>query len=348
VFADWNRDSTSITSWMLIQSALAFTITVAVCPILMFNLGRLQLVDTPNYRSSHDAPTPRGGGLAVAAGVIVGLAFSPAFGRWRAPLLLAPIGFGLLGLADDIWSVPPLKRLVLQAVIASATLQLLLRDMNGSGIWRLIFGCGIVLWLVSYVNAFNFMDGINGISSAQALVAGGSWWAMGVIEEVPVLAWGGTIIAASVVAFVPYNFPKARIFLGDVGSYFIGAWLAVLVVIGLRSGMPVEAVLAPIGLGLADTLWTIVRRIRSGETWHQAHRSHVYQRLVRLGWTHTVTTLTVGAIAVVCSLLGAISLARGSMVTRIVADLLIGGILVGYLMSPRFVAKRCDPQGRSS
>ena len=122
----------------------------------------------------------------------------------------------------------------------------------------------VVVFIVGYVNAFNFMDGINGISAAQTIVAGVFWWALGSGEQLDGLSTGSAIVVGATLAFVPFNFPKARVFLGDVGSYFLGAWLAVLAVMALRADVTPEAVLAPLGIYLADTGATIARRVRRG------------------------------------------------------------------------------------
>jgi UDP-N-acetylmuramyl pentapeptide phosphotransferase/UDP-N-acetylglucosamine-1-phosphate transferase len=138
--------------------------------------------------------------------------------------------------------------------------------------------------------------------------------------------------------FLPFNFPKAQVFLGDVGSYFIGAWLAALVILGLRAGIPPEAVLAPVALYLADTAVTIVRRARGAETWYLPRRSHAYQRLTQLGWSHTRTTGLVAAAMVSCSALGAVSLID-SIAARLVADLALAAVLVAYLASPTLLGR---------
>ena len=319
----------------VVTSALvALAVTAAACPLLVGALRRLQVVDRPNGRSSHDTPTPRGGGLAVAAGALVGLALvDPLSLQWRGALLLAAVGFGVLGLVEDLRGVPALRRLGLQLLVAAALLPVLLDGLRGPVAWRLVFGAGVLLWLVSYVNAFNFMDGINGVSAAQAAVAGVAWWAVGRAAEVPVLAAGGLIVAGAAAGFAPFNFPRAQIFLGDVGSYLLGAWLAVLVVIGLRGGLPLEAAVAPVLLYLADTGSTIVRRVRGREAWYEPHRHHAYQRLVIAGWSHTRTTLFVAGLVAACSLLGAASLAD-SPALRAAADVGLVAVVAFYLSAP--------------
>ena len=96
-------------------------------------------------------------------------------------------------------------------------------------------------------------------------------------------------------------------FLGDSGSYFLGGWLAVLVVVGLRADLPAEAVVAPLVIYLADTGTTLIRRIRQGERWWEPHRSHAYQRLVIAGWSHRRTTVLVTVAGLACAALGGVA-----------------------------------------
>jgi UDP-N-acetylmuramyl pentapeptide phosphotransferase/UDP-N-acetylglucosamine-1-phosphate transferase len=123
------------------------------------------------------------------------------------------------------------------------------------------------------------------------------------------------------------------VFLGDVGSYAFGASLATLALVGLRRGIPLEAVLAPLSLYVADTGSTLVRRFRRGEAWYRPHREHVYQQLVVLGWSHVATTSMIGLITLTLGALGAVSLG-GTAGLRVVADLAIVALLGAYLGSP--------------
>lgn len=321
---------------------LAFGLTFVLMPISIWWLRRHQLFDIPNERSSHEWPTPRGAGAALAVGAVVGSAFSPVFaGPGRVGLLVAAVAFGLIGLADDLRSIAPFSRLALQATASIAALPWLLSGLSGPSLGQLAFTVACFLWLVSLVNAFNFMDGINGISGGVAFIAGASWSVVARIVPAQNLGAAGAVIAAAALAFLPFNFPRGRIFLGDVGSYFVGAWLAAAVIIGLREGVAVapEALLAPLSLYLADTAFTIVRRVRAGRSWYTPHRSHTYQRLVALGWSHTRTTLVVTAATAICAGLGLVSLST-SAIARVAADLAIVGVLALYLSAPQLLSLR--------
>jgi UDP-N-acetylmuramyl pentapeptide phosphotransferase/UDP-N-acetylglucosamine-1-phosphate transferase len=330
------------------SAVVAFALTLAATPLVIKLVRRLGIVDHPNDRSSHQVGTPRGGGLAPALGVLAGLYVVAGLGGTaRTAMLVAALGFGVIGLLDDVWDVPPLPRLGLQALVAAVALIWLLDALSGPILWMLVFGAGCLLWLVAYVNAFNFMDGINGIAAAQVVVAGLAWWAIGLGQDSPALAAGGAVVAGAALAFLPYNYPRALVFLGDVGSYLFGGVLASLVIVGLRAGVAPEAVLAPLALYLADTGTTLVRRARAGEVWYFPHRSHVYQRLTQRGWSHTGTTAFVTVVMTACSGLGALSLA-GSLPLRAAGDTALAAVLVFYLMSPSLLERRRRLRTRST
>jgi UDP-GlcNAc:undecaprenyl-phosphate/decaprenyl-phosphate GlcNAc-1-phosphate transferase len=318
----------------LSRALVAFVVALGLSPAALVITRRAGLFDVPSERSSHSSPTPRGGGVAPAIAALIALALTPAVGRdARLALMVTGGAFGALGLVEDVVGVPVPLRLFMQVAAAAASLPWLLHDLTGSGSWQALFAVGVVVWLVAFVNGFNFMDGIDGISVAQVALAGSAWYLIGRGEAVPSLTAGGAIVAAAALGFAPYNLVRARLFLGDAGSYFLGAWLAVLAVLGLRAGVAPEAVLSPLVLYAADTGFTLVRRIRRGEVWYAPHRDHVYQRLVRAGWSHIQTVLLVSGAIGACSALGALSL-QGSAVVRVAADAGVVSVLVVYLALP--------------
>lgn len=327
---------------MRLDILLALGLTAALVPVVLAAMRQLQVIDNPSERSSHDRPTVRGGGVAPAIAMLVALSASSAItGSYRVALVVAATGFGLIGLAEDLWGIPALYRLWLHALAAAATLPWLAQGLHEPAGLEVAFILLTFIWIVAYVNAFNFMDGINGISCAQAIVAGGTWYAIGRYEHVPALAGGGAIVAAAAFGFAPFNFPRARVFFGDVGSYFFGAWLAVLVVVGLRARIAPEAVIAPVSLYLVDTATTLVRRVARHERWYEPHREHAYQRLVRAGHAHARATGLVAAAMAVCATLGAVSLTSAPAAARALADAGIVGILGAYVVG----AGRLDADG---
>ncbi len=325
----------------IIASALVTALTLRL-------LGRRGVFDVPNHRSSHQTPTVRGGGIGLAFGTLVALAVAASwiFRSADIALCVAGISFGAIGFADDLTNGISIRtRMVLQ-LVAALIVTTLIWNHHSFGVVPLALACFLALvWIISFVNASNFMDGINGISCAEGIVAGVAFGFMARNEHQYALQAAGFALAAGAIGFVPFNFPKARLFLGDVGSYFIGSWIAVMVVIGLQASIPAEAMLAPVTLYVADTGLTLARRVLRHDAWHEAHRQHTYQQLVDRGWSHTRTTGVVFIIVALSSALGSISL-FGSIQARLVADVGIAILTVGYLALPSLIGHFWnDPSG---
>jgi UDP-N-acetylmuramyl pentapeptide phosphotransferase/UDP-N-acetylglucosamine-1-phosphate transferase len=324
---------------VLATVVLAFAAAAILTPLIARLMRRANVMDVPNHRSSHRDPTPRGGGVAVAVVVTVGLLASRSGGTTRAGVVVAGAAFALVGLLEDLVGVPALRRLPLQFLAAGLALPWLLQPFHGPTAWRVLVAAGVVFWLVSYVNACNFMDGINGLAAGQSIVVGVTWYVVGRAEGALWLATLGAILAAGALGFAPHNFPRARVFLGDVGSYFVGGFVAAAAVFALAARVPPEAVLAPLALYVTDTGVTLARRVLRGERWYESHRQHTYQRLTTtLGDSHLSGTIIVVVLTALCSALGCLSLV-GSPTARIVGDLGVVSVLLAYLGSPALAAR---------
>jgi UDP-GlcNAc:undecaprenyl-phosphate GlcNAc-1-phosphate transferase len=165
------------------------------------------------------------------------------------------------------------------------------------------------------------------------MIAGVAYACFGQWRQDPSLVALGLAVAVAALAFLPWNAVRARVFLGDVGSYALGAALAVLAVTAVIQAVPLEAALGPLALYVADTAWTLQRRVRAGEHWTQAHHTHTYQRWCDVGWTHQEVTLVTAATTILVSLLGAVSL-TGNLTLRLGSDLAALAVLATYLRSP--------------
>jgi UDP-N-acetylmuramyl pentapeptide phosphotransferase/UDP-N-acetylglucosamine-1-phosphate transferase len=313
-------------------------------PLTIALLRRLAVIDMPGGRSSHSVPTPRGGGAPIAVGLLVASVLTPSASRDEVLAFLTGVGFfGLVGLLDDLRGLPPVLRLELQATGSATVAVLLAAGLSLPFPLRAMAALAIAVWLTGFVNAFNFMDGVNGISGAHALIGGVAYACLGEWRQDTLMITGGLATAVGACAFLPWNAVRARVFLGDVGSYALGAALAVLAACAMLSGIPAEAAAGPVALYLADTAWTLQRRIRRGERWLEAHRTHIYQRWCDAGLSHQeVTAATAGTTVLLC-LLGMASL-LASTPTRITADLAGLGLLVAYLGSPRALARTGKPR----
>jgi UDP-GlcNAc:undecaprenyl-phosphate/decaprenyl-phosphate GlcNAc-1-phosphate transferase len=288
------------------------------------------VVDVPNQRSSHTRTTVRGAGIGVAACAVVAALVAAALGQdqlLRVAVLVAI--FAALGFADDLLTLHAGVRLPAQLLLAVATVLVL--PPPGGLIWAVL----AVIFIVGYVNAFNFMDGINGISGLHAAAIGLTWMVGGLLLSEPLAVLLGSVAAAAALAFLPFNLPVARAFLGDVGSYFFGGWLAISAVL-LLGQLPLLLLLLPLLPYVADTAWTLVRRVRRGETLHEAHREHVYQRLVLAGWSHTRTSSLMGALTLWCGAAGIVT-ALAPAGVAVLAVVAAGAACVLYLTLPRIV-----------
>jgi UDP-N-acetylmuramyl pentapeptide phosphotransferase/UDP-N-acetylglucosamine-1-phosphate transferase len=256
-------------------------------------LRRWSVWDVPNERSSHSQPTPRGGGLGIiAAFVVLAVALAvvrrDAFCGAAGGLVLA---LAVLSFLDDRFNLSWRVRLG-GHLVAAFVGALLVRPELGPMGWVMV--PVLVLLLAGHANAFNFMDGINGIAAGQTVVAGAALAILtaggaGEPSTMSLLALG---LAGAAAGFLPHNFPRARMFMGDVGSVplgfalmFLSAWWAQDQ--GLLAWVPLLAIHSGF---IFDTGVTLVRRWARGDRLHEAHREHFYQRLVRAGWSHPAAT----------------------------------------------------------
>jgi len=289
---------------------ILFISCLLACFVICFPTYKIlqiyHIQDIPNHRSSHVVPTVRGGGIAILLTIGLVCTFVPLFCPFRVPLLavLALIILSVVSFIDDVRGLSAQIRFGTHALAAIALAWSSgLLDSNGlaasSGAkfgvpYPVIVGL-MMLWMVGYTSAFNFMDGINGIASFQA---GLSALAMVAVASAKMADWytPSILIALSVsgsaFGFIPHNFPRARMFMGDVGSAPLGLMLAFLVLwICNTQGFDLLIPLVIVNLNFVlDTGITLVRRIARGDRWLEPHREHFYQRLVRSGWSHTAVT----------------------------------------------------------
>lgn len=310
-------------SWPLFVAAFAVTV-VATRKVLAY-LKRKQILDLPNERSSHTLPTPRGGGLATTPVMALLLI---AFGWRHDGIEGMALGLGALALMalswwDDRWSLPVLPRFAAHAAVIALFLVLLPEsELVFQGV--LPFWADRVATLVAwlwFVNLYNFMDGIDGITGVETLCVGGGLALVGALAgALELLPYGG-VAAAVGAAFLIHNWHPAKLFLGDSGSVPFGFVLGGLLVLLAGHGHLAAALILP-AYYVADATITIGRRALNGEKVWQAHRKHFYQRAVQSGKRHDQVTvlILVGNLALV----GCAVLATGGQVWPAVA----GAVLV--------------------
>jgi Fuc2NAc and GlcNAc transferase len=261
------------------------------------------VLDVPNARSSHTAPTPRGGGLAIVLVASLSMAALAAMGsvdfRMFMALTVGGIPVALVGFIDDRRPVSPLVRLLVHFAAAGWALAWL----GGMPPLRLggqtyIFGWeGYFLGAVGIVwtlNLFNFMDGIDGIAGAEAVFV---TWAAAFLAQItgtPGVAPAAVAVGAACAGFLLWNWPPAKIFMGDVGSGYVGYAIVILALAASRDNAAALIVWLILGgIFFVDATLTVVRRLTRGEPPQQAHRSHAYQWLARRWGSHRRVTLTV-------------------------------------------------------
>ncbi|HBC57636.1 MAG TPA: glycosyl transferase [Gammaproteobacteria bacterium] len=274
--------------------------------------------DQPNHRSSHRQPVIRGGGLVfpvLIAPLAVSLALLMKITMWwqLSALLLGGVAIAWVGWQDDRGQTSTRKRFLIHLIVSIVTVSVL----GGLGSitlgklainWGLLGSVLAVVALVWSINLFNFMDGVDGIAGVEAICvigtggvlfyfSGGEFWAW--------FCWG---ICTSVLAFLWFNWAPARLFMGDVGSGFLGFTIATLAILG-QTHYEISVFLWIILYVLfwGDATLTLLRRLIRGETIYQAHRSHAYQRLHLVGWSHqriSLAVLCLNLLFVVFSLIG--------------------------------------------
>lgn len=249
------------------------------------------VLDHPTDRSSHRIVTPRGGGLGLLLAVL-------AVTAWRARdvvswtivvLLFAACAVALVGWIDDRRGLSVRTRLVVH-IIAGASVAAVAAMSSASVALALVLFAAWTFWTVSSINLVNFMDGINGLVTSQITV-----FALSLAyfpDPTNAVASVEMTIAGACLGFLPWNFPRARIFLGDVGSGALGFFVPMLALLALQ-GQGVDIVRAHLPLLplFGDATWTIFRRWRNGERLTAPHRSHLYQRLANDGLGHTPVTV---------------------------------------------------------
>jgi Fuc2NAc and GlcNAc transferase len=279
--------------WMM---ALGFILSLVLTGLARFYALHRGLMDQPNQRSSHLVETPRGGGIAFVLTFLIILAWltylpsaSVEIGdQLHTALLLGGGLVAMIGFIDDHRHVPAIVRFTIHLLAAVITVSLLpvpVLDLwpgiSLDGGW--LFNVVIVIALVWLLNLYNFMDGIDGIASLQGVSVLCAAVGILILNQAPagVMQWL-LILAACVAGFLLWNWPPAKIFMGDAGSGFIGYALGVFALHTASTyHISLWSWLILLGLFVVDASWTLGVRVANGEKWHQPHAKHAYQHLAR-------------------------------------------------------------------
>lgn len=282
---------------------LTITVFPLVIVITYFLTSRIKhyaliqgITDIPNHRSSHSTPTPRGGGLAVVTVYLTTLILffltRETSLRWFIPLFFGGLLIATIGWIDDKKSISVIFRVLVHCIAAIFVTAMVGTELSLyiapgvhlTSVLALIFAALYIMWMI---NLYNFMDGIDGIAAAQGV-------SVALMAALFAFARGGHALSLSylllssvLLGFLLLNWHPAKIFMGDIGSGFVGFILATLALWGESSGMlPWMTATILMGVFIVDATFTLLRRTISGQRIFEAHCSHTYQKMVRRGWTH--------------------------------------------------------------
>lgn len=327
----------------VIGGAVSALVTALALVIAVPQLKKLGIIDLPSDRSSHAKPITRGGGVGPIAGIVVGLIvggimLSVTLGAFQTLATVLIIGstsvfilvFAGFGFAEDVLGLRVRSRLSLQVIVSALFAVELILWSGHSWSWLPIIAVAGVVG----VNFTNFMDGINGITSLFATVAGVWFFLVELHRGDPAIAVMALVIAVAALTFLPVNAPRARVFLGDIGSYGIGAGVVALVCWTIFTGVPIAVALAPVAIYLADAGFTLLRRILARENLADAHRTHVYQRLTDMGPGHFAVALIVTAYSVALCALSSLFIVSPSTTMHLLATAVGLIVIIGYVAMP--------------
>lgn len=282
--------------------------------ITFFLLRHLKVFDIPNERSSHTKITPRGGGIAIMAAFLTGISLihfvgdkTPIYTPYFLGFLFSSLVITVLSLYDDLFDVSFKLKLGAQifAIIIGLLSGILIDKVHLPVFGEVSFGAWAYpltfLWVLGLTNAYNFMDGLDGLAAGTAVIAALFFAFICFLQGSHFIYLASLTLAASSFGFLVFNWPPAKIFMGDVGSTFIGFSFAVMAVIAARyDHSHTSLFVMPLLLFhfIFDTTFTFFRRLLNGENVFAAHRSHLYQLLNRIGCSHKQVALIYLAVAV--------------------------------------------------
>lgn len=316
---------------LLVLPLIAFGVACAgTAWFRRYVLSSGRFVDVPNVRSSHAVPTPRGGGVAIVVATLVVFPILGWLDVWSWPVVWAFTGAGalvaLIGAWDDAANLSRTLRLLGHFVAAAAAVSLLdgiPAALIGRDSWE---GYAVaVLFMAWFLNLTNFMDGIDGIVCVEIITVCLGGALLYLLAPVRTTYWvGPVILAAAALGFLVWNWPPAKIFMGDTGSGFLGITVAAF---ALQAGSVHPALfwswLILYGVFVTDATVTILRRMLRGDPFHEAHRSHAYQHAATRYGAHKPVTLAVAGINVVWLFPIAAAVAVGILDGRV-------GLLLAY------------------
>ncbi len=263
-----------------------------------------EIFDIPNDRSSHTTPTARGGGIIIVAlSLVFYITYELIYGNINWYYVAGALIIAIISWLDDLISIRSIWRFAVHSLAAFVA----------------IFGIGNIhfdifyldqfawlqmlitfVWIVWLTNAYNFMDGIDGIAATQAITAGIGWFLFGFYTNETSISYFAAVLVTTNLGFIFHNWSPAKIFMGDVGSAFLGYTFAVIPLLFIENNSVKNTftfAIFAVFLFLFDSILTFLRRVINREKFWEAHRSHIYQRLVISGFSHQKVTLLYGVLS---------------------------------------------------
>lgn len=288
-------------SLLILSTVLAFGLSFALTAYLSDTRSRLKILDQPNERSLHSIPTPHTGGIAIYAGLMVGCLVSFFYidaATTVVHFMVLVSLVALLSLLDDIRDLSISLRFLLHIGLALALSWLgYMPQSIGVPGWDMTLPLFLMvilttLYVVWMINLYNFMDGMDGFAGGMAIFGFGTFAVIAYLENDMVLLSVSLLVVFSVLGFLRFNFPPARIFMGDSGSATLGFAMAMLSLYAhVKQILPLWLSILIFSPFIVDATVTLIKRVLRGEKFWQAHKTHYYQRLVEAGWGHKKTVM---------------------------------------------------------
>lgn len=305
-----------LTCHSLIVLSTAIVFVVSSIPFVNQIALKHHKFDLPSTRKVHQRPIARLGGISICLGTMLALAvvglvasesiFSTAVSSKVAWVLLGSFAFFLIGLADDLVSLSPVLRLMMQFFVASsvwlAGVRIDFLTLPGIGLANLgwLSLPITILWLAGVVNAINWIDGLDGLASGVSCIASITVAMVSLFTGQPTVALVMLALAGSLIGFLYYNFNPAHIFMGDGGSYFIGFTIAGISIVGLVKSATITAIVLPfliLAVPILDMVAVILARLKNGQSPMAADKRHLHHRLLKIGLSHRFTVLFIYTLA---------------------------------------------------
>jgi len=299
-----------------------------------------RVMDLPNARKAHDRPTPKGGGVGIVVAFMLGMAvlygfaeFSRIADPYFRGVILAAFAIAVVSFLDDLRDWPFLVKLAAQlcAALTAIASGLYVSSVHlpfwGEVQLGVLGAVATLVWIIFATNAMNFIDGLNGLAAGVTLIASLFLAFIAQSQAGWFVYFAAMVLAAGIIGFLPFNFPRARIFMGDVGSQFCGFMLAMLVVAAARFGhVDMSLLLVPLMIHgvLFDVAFTLVRRVLNGDRITRPHRSHLYQIAHRSGMDARLIALVHWGFAALGGTLALVFVAAPAVLKPALPLLLIG------------------------